>query len=53
MKDNGLNLAKERNRKYPAKTITKEDYDDGIALLANPPTKAETLLHGLERAAGA
>ena len=51
MKDNGFKLAKERSRRYPAQTITDTDYTDDIALLANTPTEAETLLHCLERAA--
>ena len=37
--------------KYPAKTITDADYTDDIAILANTPSQAETLLHSLERAA--
>ncbi len=48
-KDNGFKLTKERSRRYPAQKIT--DYADDIALLANTPAQAETLLHGLERAA--
>ena len=48
MKDNGFNLAKERSRRYPAQTIMDADYTDDIALLANSPTQAETLLHSLE-----
>ena len=51
MEDNGFKLAKERNRRYSAQTITGADYADDIALLANTPTQAETLLHNLERAA--
>ena len=51
MKGNGLKLAKERSWRYPAKTITDADYIDDIALRANTPTQAETLLHSLERAA--
>ena len=39
------------SRKHPAKTITDADYADDIALLANIPYQAETLLHSLERAA--
>ncbi len=35
----------------PQKTITDADYADDIALLANTPNQAETLLHALERAA--
>ena len=48
-KDNGFKLTKERSRRYPAQTIT--DYADDIALLANTPAQAESLLHSLERAA--
>ena len=51
IKVNGFKLTKERSRRYPAKTITDADYADDIALLANTPTQAETLLHSLERAA--
>ena len=40
-----------RSRRYPAKTITDADYADDIAILANTPDQAETLLHSLERAA--
>ena len=40
-----------RSRRYPAKTITDADYADDIAILANTPNQAETLLHSLERAA--
>ena len=43
---------KKRSRRYPAKTITDADYADDIAILANTPNQAETLLHSLERAAG-
>ena len=42
---------KKRSRRYPAKTITDTDYADDIAILANTPNQAETLLHSLERAA--
>ena len=35
----------------PQKTITDADYADDLALLANTPNQAETLLHSLERAA--
>ena len=51
IKDNGFKLAKERSRRYVAQTITDADYADDIALQANSPTKAKTLLHSLERAA--
>ena len=50
-KKNGFKLTKERRTKYPAQTITNTDYTDDIALLANAPAQAETLLHSLERAA--
>ena len=50
-KDNGFKLAKERSRKYPTQTITDADYQDDIALPANTPAQAETLLHCLEWAA--
>ena len=48
MKENGFKLVKERSRRYPAQTITDADYVDDIALLANTPTQAETMLHSLE-----
>ena len=51
IRENGFELTKKRSRRYPAKTITDDDYADDIALLANTPNKAETLLHSLERAA--
>ena len=38
-------------REDPATTITDADYADDIAILANTPDQAETLLHSLERAA--
>ena len=49
MKDNGFKMTNERSRKYPAQTITDADYADEIALLANTPAQAESLLHGQER----
>ena len=51
IKENGFELTKKRSRRYPAKTITDADYTDDIAILANTPTQAETLLHSLERVA--
>ena len=45
MKENDFTLAK-------ARTMVDEDYADDIALLTNTPTKAESLLHSLERIAG-
>ena len=51
IKENGFELTKKRSRRYPAKTITNADYAYDIAILANAPAQAETLLHSLERAA--
>ena len=51
IKENGFELTKKRSRRYPAKTITDADYADDIAILANAPAQAKTLLHSLERAA--
>ena len=51
IRENGFELTKKRSRRYPAKTITDADYADDIAILANTPNQAETLLHSLERAA--
>ena len=50
-KDNGFKLAKERSRRYPAQTFTEVDYADDIALKANTPTQAETLMNSLKWAA--
>ena len=49
-RENGSELTKKRSSRYPAKTITDADYTDDIAILANTPNQAETLLHSLERA---
>ena len=51
IRENGFELIKKRSRRYPAKTIIDADYADDIAILANTPNQAETLLHSLERAA--
>ena len=51
IKKNGFKLTKKRIRRYPAKTITNADYANDIAILANTPDQAETLLHSLEQAA--
>ena len=51
IKENSFKLTKKSSRRYPAKSITDADYADDIAILANAPTQAETLLHSLERAA--
>ena len=48
--ENGFELTKKRSRRYPAKSITNTDYANDIAILANTPNQAETLLHSLERA---
>ena len=41
-------MTKKRSRRYPANTITDADYADDIAILANVPAQAKTLLHSLE-----
>ena len=51
IRENGFELTKKRRRRYLAKTITDADYADDIAILANTPNQAETLLHTLKRAA--
>ena len=51
IRENGFELTKKRSRRYPAKTVTDADYADDIAILANTPNQAETLLHSLEQAA--
>ena len=51
IRENGFELTKKRNRRYPAKKITDADYTDDIAILANTPHRTETRLHGLERTA--
>ena len=50
IRENGFELTKKRSRRYPAKAITDADYTDDVAILANTPNQAETLLHSLERA---
>ena len=45
IRENGFDLTKRRSKMYPAKTITDADYADDLALLANTPNQAETLLH--------
>ena len=51
IRENGFELKKKRSRRYPAKTIIDPYYADDIALLANIPNQAESLLHSLDRAA--
>ena len=48
-KENGFKLAKERSWRYPTQTIMDANDADDIALLANTPARAETLLHSQER----
>ena len=49
---NGFKLAKERSKLYSVQTITDTNYAFDIALLANAPTQAESLLHSLKRESG-
>ena len=49
--ENGFGLARRGGRRCPAGSITDTDCADDIAILANTPDQAETLLHSLERAA--
>ena len=51
IRENSFELTKKRSRRYPTKTITDADYANDIAILANLPNQAETLLHSLEQAA--
>ena len=51
IRENSFKLTKKRSRRYPAKTITDADYTNDIAILANTPNQAKTLLHSLEWAA--
>ena len=51
IRENGFELTKKRSKRYPAKTITDADYTDDLALLANTPIRAETLLLSLDWAA--
>ena len=51
IKENGFELTKKRSGRYPAKTITKADYTDDIAILGNTTNQAETLQRSFEQAA--
>ena len=51
IKENGFKLANEKNRRYPAQTITEADFADDIALPVNTLVQAESILLSLERAA--
>ena len=53
IKENGFELTKKRSKRYPVQTITDADYADDIAILANTPNQAKTLLHSLEQGAAA
>ena len=45
MKENGFTLKKKaRSRRRPTETITDADYVDYLALLANTPAQAKSLL---------
>ena len=48
IKENSFALTKKRSRRYPAKIITDIDYADDLAIRANTPNQAETLLHTSE-----
>ena len=52
MKENGFKLPKERSKRYSTQTITDMVYANDLALLANTPAPAESLLHSLEQVAG-
>ena len=52
IKENSFKVAKERNKRCPAQTITDADYANNIPLLKNSPTEAKSLLLSLEQAAG-
>ena len=57
IKENTFTLNKKKNpeagsRWYTAKTMTDADYADDLALLANTPPQAISLLHRLEQVAG-
>ena len=49
IKENGITLKKGKSSWYPTKTITDADYADDIALLANTPTQAESLMPAWSR----
>ena len=51
IKENGFAVKKARSRRYSAESLTDTDYADCIALLANTPAQAESLLRRMEQAA--
>ena len=52
IKENSFTLKKISKRWYPTETMTDADYADDLALLANTPAQAESLLHSLKQALG-
>ena len=48
IRENSVEQTKKRSRRYPAKTLTDADYADDIAILANTPNQADTLLYILD-----
>ena len=53
MKENSFLLAMEGSRRYPTQIIMDTDYTNDIALIANSPAQAKSLLYSQEWAAGA
>ena len=55
MKEKGFTLKKKKqasSKIYPAETLPDADNAYDLALLANTPAKAESLIHRLEQVAG-
>ena len=50
IKENGFELTKKRSKGTPQKQLPTPTTPDDIAILANTPNQAETLLHSLEQA---
>ena len=48
IEENGFKLTKKKKQKVPRKNNYRSDYADDIALLANAPAQAKTVLHSLE-----
>ena len=46
-----LRIKKAKSSRYPVETTTDTGNADDLALQANTPAQAESLLHGLEQAA--
>ena len=51
MKENGFTLEKVRSKQFLSQSITDADSADYMALLANTPTQAESLLPSVENVA--